>query len=338
MKRSLGIDGFEQVRAGQREVTEMRIKTETSRLFSRIGMSRRQFARFASWGAAAIGSGWMTPSAHSAETKPAEQGTRIPLKIGHRAASMKMVGNFDVFKMARQIPGLSGVELQVTGGKPNLWDPDAVRRYKREANRWGMTIPSLAGVWESGVSIMRSPTAESNLTRAIRVAEILGSSVLLVAFFRNDAPDMADESSYGPVVQLLRRTASSAADAGVTLGLENSLSPADNGRLLDLVDHPHVKVYYDPHNMVHYGHSAESIAGIKLLGKDRICQVHVKNGDRLIEEPGPVDWPIALRMLNEISYEGWYVFESDHKNRAQVVEATARNIAFLRKHAQMPFG
>ena len=71
----------------------------------------------------------------------------IPLKIGHRAMNMKMVGNFDVFKYARQIQGLMGVELQVAAGTPNLQDLDAVRHYKREANRWGMIIPSLAGVW-----------------------------------------------------------------------------------------------------------------------------------------------------------------------------------------------
>lgn len=280
----------------------------------------------------------MTPSARPAEAAPAEQNTRIPLKIGHRAASMRMVGDFNVFKLARQIPGLLGIELQVASGKPNLWDPDAVRRYKREANRWGMMIPSLAGVWDSGVSIMQSPTAESNLTKAIRVAESLGSGVVLVAFFRNDAPDMADESSYGPVVQVFQRVASKAADAGVTLGLENSLSPADNKKLLDEVAHPSVKVYYDPYNMAQYGHPAEAIPGIRLLGKDRICQVHVKNGDRLLSESGLVEWRAALEVLNEIGYDGWYVFESDHKNRAQVVEATAQNVAFLRKHVKMPFG
>ncbi|MBN1489973.1 MAG: sugar phosphate isomerase/epimerase [Phycisphaerae bacterium] len=251
---------------------------------------------------------------------------------------MRMVGDFNVFKLARQIPGLLGIELQVASGKPNLWDPDAVRRYKREANRWGMMIPSLAGVWDSGVSIMQSPTAESNLTKAIRVAESLGSGVVLVAFFRNDAPDMADESSYGPVVQVFQRVASKAADAGVTLGLENSLSPADNKKLLDEVAHPSVKVYYDPYNMAQYGHPAEAIPGIRLLGKDRICQVHVKNGDRLLSESGLVEWRAALEVLNEIGYDGWYVFESDHKNRAQVVEATAQNVAFLRKHVKMPFG
>ncbi len=264
--------------------------------------------------------------------------TPLPLKIGHRAASMKMVGDFDVFRMARQMPGLMGVELQVTGGRPNLCDRDALRRYRREANRWGMMVPSVAGVWDRGVSIMGSSAAGENLTTAIRVAESLGACVALVAFFRNNAPDMKDESSYGPVVEVLKRAAPPAAEAGVTLGLENSLSPADNKKLVDLVDHPVVKVYYDPYNMAHYGHAAEAIPGIKLLGKDRICQVHVKNAGQLIAEPGPVDWPEAFRALNELGYEGWYVFESQHKDHAHVIEATVKNIAFVRKHARMPLG
>jgi L-ribulose-5-phosphate 3-epimerase len=286
----------------------------------------------------AIASGAKKPSTRPSQTSEAAQATRIPLKIGHRAASMKMVGDFDVFKLARQMPGVLGVELQAASGKPNLWDRDAVRRYKLEADRWGMMIPSLAGIWDPGVSILKSEPAEKNLTQAIRVAEALGSSVVLLAFFQNQAPDMKDESSYGPVVQLLQRTAPLAAEAGVTLGLENSLSPADNKKLVDLVNQPSVKVYYDPYNMARFGHAAEAIPGIKLLGKDRICRVHVKNGENLLEEPGLVDWRAALQALNEIRYDGWYVFESDHPNRAQLIEATAKNVAFLSKNCQMPFG
>lgn len=316
----------------------MKIISDISCISSRTGMSRRQFARLASWGAAAIGTGGIASWVQPAETKPATPESRIPLKIGHRAASMRMVGDFNVFKLARQIPGLLGVELQVAGGKPNLRDWDVVRRYKREAHRWGMMIPSLAGVWDQGVSFLRSPAAEGNLIQAIRAAEMLGSSVVLIGFFQKDAPDMEKESSCSPVVQVLRRVAPKAADAGVMLGLENSLSPANNKKLLDLVDHPGVKVYYDPYNMARFGHPAEAIPGIRLLGKDRICQVHVKNGARLLEEPGLINWQSALKALNEIGYEGWYVFESDHTNEAQVVEATEKNIVFLRKHARMPFG
>lgn len=259
----------------------------------------------------------------------------IPLKIGHRAANMKMVGNFEVFKLARQVPGLMGVELQVAAGNPNLFDLDAVRRYKREANRWGMIIPSVAGVWAQGSSI-RFPLAGVDLVQAIRAAELLGSSVILLAFFRENAPNMQEETSYGPLVEFLQRAAPFAADVGITLGLENSLSPADNLKLVDLIDRPNIKVYYDIHNAGEYGYAAEAVPGIALLGKQRICQVHVKNENRLIAEPGVVNWAEAFAALNAIGYEGWYVFETDHTSSSQMIEATQKNIDFLKEHCRMP--
>jgi len=254
-----------------------------------------------------------------------------PLKLGHRAASMKMVGDFNICQVARQIPGLMGVELQIAAGEPNLWDLDAVRRYKREAYNSGIQIPSLSGVWGKDVSIKSSPVAGVQLLKAIRAAELIGSSAILVAFFRDRCPNMGDESSYGPVVQLLKAAAPRARDAGVVLGLENSLSPADNVKLVDLVAEPNVKVYYDVHNMAFYGHGAEALPGIKLLGKDRICQVHVKNEERLIEDDGSIDWRAAFDAFKAIGYEGWYVFESRHSSRQQLISSTTRNIEFVRE-------
>jgi sugar phosphate isomerase/epimerase len=263
---------------------------------------------------------------------------QIPLKIGHRAASMNMVGNFDVFRLASRISGLRGVELQIAQGNPNLWDLDTVRRYKREAHRWGMEIPSLAGVWSRGVSIRNSPVAGIELLKAIRAAELIGASVILVAFFRDNCPDMNSEGSYGPVVELLKAAAGPAGDAGAVLGLENSLSPADNKKLVNLVGEGSVKVYYDLDNIEFYGHAGQAVPGIALLGKDRICQVHVKNEERLIEEPGRVDWRAAFEAFNGIGYDGWYVFESQHSGTEQLVESTVRNISFLGKYCRMPVG
>ncbi len=251
-------------------------------------------------------------------------------KFAHRAASLKMVGDFDVVRVAAQVPGLDGIELQVAQGEPNLWDLDNVRRYKREGHRWGIAFPSLAGVWGRGVSIRHSPVAGVQLLQSIRAAELLGSSVILVAFFRDNCPSMEDESEYGPVVELLRGAAPAARDSGVILGLENSLSPADNAKLVDLVGDRAVQVYYDLDNAEYYGHAGQAVPGIELLGRDRICQVHVKNEDRLIEEDGRVDWRAAFAAFRGIGYEGWYVFESQHSSRGQMIESTARNIELIR--------
>lgn len=248
---------------------------------------------------------------------------------------MKMAGNLDVIRTAATIPGIMGIELQVTAGNPNLRDWDTVRRYKREADRWAMRIPSLAGVWDRGVAI-GSPAAAENIRLSIRAAEMLGSSVILLASFKEQAPNMTREESHGPIVAMLRQVASAAADAGVILGLENSLSPADNAKLVDLVGHPAVRVYYDVHNMAFYGHGDLAVPGIKLLGKQRICAVHVKNEDKLIEEAGAIDWAAALGAFNEIGYEGWYTYETRHANIQRCIEDTQKNNDFLRRHARMP--
>jgi sugar phosphate isomerase/epimerase len=149
---------------------------------------------------------------------------------------------------------------------------------------------------------------------------------------------MTREESYGPIVTMLQQTAKYAADAGVVMGLENSLSPADNKKLVDLVDHQAVGVYYDLHNMAYYGHGDQAIAGVKLLGKERICMVHVKNGKELLEEPGPIDWAAAFRALGDIQYDGWLVYETAHDSTGDCIEDTKKNNAFLKKHVRMPMG
>ncbi|MFN7932766.1 MAG: sugar phosphate isomerase/epimerase family protein [Bryobacteraceae bacterium] len=251
-----------------------------------------------------------------------------PLKFGHRHASMMREPDLSVFELASRIRGLQGVELQVRWKSFSLWDKGTLQATKREAFRWGIQIPSLAGIWRPGASLVSDP--EESLRRAIAAAEFLGASVVLVAAFRERCPNVKEESSYGPVVRSLQKTAPIAADAGVVLGLETSLSPADNRKLVDFVNHPAVQVYYDVHNFEFYEHTGQAVPGIATVGKDRLCQVHLKNEKKLLAEPGLVDWTAAVRALRAVQYEGWYVFETAHTSAEQCVEATARNIEFVR--------
>jgi L-ribulose-5-phosphate 3-epimerase len=303
-----------------------------SRMVKAPGLNRRGFLQTCAAAVAGTGAGTLPGFGAAPAPTPARQ---VPLKLGIRAASMRMVGDYGVIQTAAGIAGIRGVELQVTAGERNLRDWDVVRHYKRESERWDIRIPSIAGVWDKGVSIS-SPRAGENLQLSIRAAEILGSSGILVAFFKESAPDMSREESYGPVVTMLQKAAGAAVDAGVVLGLENSLSPADNRKLVDLVGQPAVRVYYDLYNMATYGHGSEAVPGVKLLGRERICAVHVKNGDKLIEQTGPIDWPAAFAAFNEIGYDGWYTYETSHKSIAACLADTARNNAFLAQHIRMP--
>jgi len=257
-------------------------------------------------------------------------GATPPIKIGHREASMKLVGDLRVFEVASRIPGLQGVELQVVSGEHTLWPKETLIRYKREASRWGLRIPSLAGPFSRGVQLMK-PGAEEMIRKAIACGEFLGASVLLVPSFRDNCPDLEKPEQVGPVVEMMKRLGPVAADAGVTIGLENSLSPAGNARLTDLIAHPGVRIYYDLDNGEFYGHKGLIEAGVKVIGRERICQIHVKNEERLIEEPGRIDWRKAFREIKAIGYDGWFVLESRHTTEAQVIESTARNLRFMRE-------
>lgn len=303
-------------------------------------MERRKFLQQLVYGT----TGCLLASARMNAAQEQDSGRpRLPYKIGIRQASLRnpadssksMVANFDTFKVARDIPGITGVELQVASGRPNMRDLSVACRYKAEAHRWGLIIPSTAGVWSHPAW---GPHSGLDLLDSIRATEILGARVMLVAFFGKSAPDVADKKSYEPVVSLLRAMAPRAEEAGIVMGLENSLSPKENMELVDRIDHPCVKVYYDLDNMFQYGHGKEAVAGIELLGPERIAAVHVKNKGRILQDNWRIDWAAAFHALTEIGYDGWLVFESEHKSHQQCREMTRQNIAFIKGHFNPPPG
>jgi sugar phosphate isomerase/epimerase len=231
-----------------------------------------------------------------------------------------------VFELARRIRGLSGVELQVHFKGTTLWDRETLLGYRAAAERTGLAIPSVAGVWPAGGTLFDG-AAESTLRKAIAAAQALGASTILVACFEQNCPRMDDERSYAPVVALLEKLSGAARDAGVVLGMETSNTPAEDRKLIDLVDSPAVGVYYDLDNCERY-HKGLATPGVALLGK-RIRQVHMKNETRLLEEPGRVNWAEAVGALARAGYAGWFMFETAHSSAEQCVEATGRNIAFV---------
>jgi L-ribulose-5-phosphate 3-epimerase len=251
------------------------------------------------------------------------------LKFGHRQANMVTDPGPAVFDLAKQIHGLSGVELQVFFKGTTLCDQEALLAYQRAAARTGLAIPSVAGVWPPGATLLQ-PTAEENLRNAIRVAQALHATTILAACFEQNCPKMDQEQSYGPVVALLQKVSGAARDAGVTIGMETSNTPADDLKLLQLVDRPNIRVYYDLNNVEQY-HPGDAIPGLQIL-KSRIRQVHLKNEDRLLEQPGCVNWADAVKGLAAIGYAGWFVFETSHSGPEQCIDATQNNIAFVTRH------
>lgn len=253
-----------------------------------------------------------------------------PIKIGHREGNMLRTSSPGVYELASKIPGLSGIEVQTT--RSNLWDRDTVLAHKRESHRWNIRTISMGGSLPAGGTLLDPGPCETSLRKTIHAGEILGANVVLVPGFRETCPKMDDESSYGPVVQLLKTLAPAAEDAGIVLGLELSLTTDEYVKLLGLVNHPAVRAYWDATGTESMVHNGEGIKGIEVLGAS-IVQMHLKNNrNPLMEEPGLVDWSKAWPAIRKSAFEGWFVFETPHTTPEACIDETKKNIAWVMKN------
>ena len=148
--------------------------------------------------------------------------------------------------------------------------------------------------------------------------------VILLPFFGNGALKTAEEMDY--VGDLLREQAPAAEKAGVILGLEDTISAKDNVRIMERAKSPAVLTYYDVGNSTRNGFDV--LSEITWLGKDRICEVHLKDNPNYLGE-GTIDFGKVVRLLADIGFADWAQLECDAPSKNVEADMT-RNLAFIR--------
>jgi sugar phosphate isomerase/epimerase len=231
--------------------------------------------------------------------------------------------------------GFDGVELAASGPDPDdhlVWTADGRAELADLAANEGVELPSLAlnflnfGNVSDEDGAVRERAAES-IRRAITAAADLGVSVILVPFFAD--AEIESEADGDRVVEEVGALAGDAEDAGVTLGLENTLSAEENRELLAAIGSPAVEIYYDVSNATWWGH--DPVEEIRRFGGD-IAQIHFKDGDDGHSDAplgaGHVDYEGVRDSLRAVGYDGWVVLESvvDDDPEADA----AKNLAFAR--------
>ena len=78
-------------------------------------------------------------------------------------------------------------------------------------------------------------------------------------------------------------------------------------RILNEVDSPAVKVYYDTANSNKMGY--DIYKEIETLGSKNICEIHCKENGNVLGN-GLVDFPRVKGVIEKIGYQGWLVVES----------------------------
>jgi sugar phosphate isomerase/epimerase len=95
---------------------------------------------------------------------------------------------------------------------------------------------------------------------------------------------------------------------------------------MDRAKSPAVLTYYDVGNSTVNGHTV--IEELRWLGRDRICEVHLKDNPHFMGE-GTIDFPGVIDALADIGFARWAVLETSSPTK-MLEDDMRRNLAFTR--------
>jgi sugar phosphate isomerase/epimerase len=250
------------------------------------------------------------------------------LKIGVTDWNLRQTAKPEAVEFAKRL-GFDGAEVslgrQVSGEKLPLDNPELIARYK-EQFRIHSLPPAGTCLDVLHVNYLKNDKlGQKWLGDGIRLTRELGARVMLLPFFGKGALETQAEKDY--VGDVLREYGPAAEKAGITLGLEDTISAEDNVRIMDRSRSKSVLVYYDIGNSTRNGFDV--IREIDWLGSKRICQMHIKDNPGYLGE-GKIDVREVVRAVSRVGFEGFANLETDSPSR-QVEPDMRRNLAFVRK-------
>jgi L-ribulose-5-phosphate 3-epimerase len=252
-------------------------------------------------------------------------------KIGACDWSLGKSADPDSLRIAKLI-GLSGVMVNMGSVQDDLHlrKKEVQDEFLKVSKETGVAISSLAIGQLNDVPYKSDPRTEQWVWDSIDVAKRFQVPVILLAFFvKNDLRN--DEAGIKETISRLKKVAPKAEKEGVILGLETYLDAAGHQRIIDAVGSSNIKVYYDFRNTADAGH--DPIAEFRKLGKDMICELHMKENQFLLSK-GDLDWKGISNMIEETGYRGdhWMQIEWSLPDKADLVSSYIDNKEFLRDH------
>lgn len=250
-----------------------------------------------------------------------------PFKIGACDWSIGNAQKPEAFAIAKEI-GLDGVEVSFgqPGSANDLRDEPVRAKYREVCQATGLEISSLAMGMLNSIPYASDPRTEAWVADVVEVLPKLGVKRCLLAFFGN-GDIKGDRAKQDEVIRRLKKVAPQAEKAGVVLGIESWMNADDHLRILDGVGSPAIQVYYDVCNMTDQGY--DICKEIRQLGKDRICQIHIKENGALIGQ-GKVDLPPVRDAIADIGYRGWLILEGATIPGKTLVECYQHNRKYVR--------
>jgi len=248
----------------------------------------------------------------------------VKFRVGVTDWNLKQEGKLEAVALAKSL-GFDGVQVSIGKGTDSLplADPALQKAYLDESKRVGLPVESLCLEVLHRNFLKSDPLGPRWVADSVGIAKAMSVRVVLLPFFNQGA--LTNTNEMDRVGDILKEIAPSAEKAGVILGLEDTISARDNVRIMERTKSPAVLTYYDVGNSTQGGFNV--VEEIRWLGRDRICEVHLKDNPRYLGE-GTIDFKAVIDALADIGFDHWAQLET--VSPVSVDQDMRRNLAYIR--------
>jgi L-ribulose-5-phosphate 3-epimerase len=248
------------------------------------------------------------------------------LRIGVTDWNLYLGASPEAVPLASKL-GFQGVQIsfgrELINGKLPVDNPETIAHYRALSKQYKIPIDGTCVDRLHTNGLKSDKLAPKWVSDSIRLTKDLHTRVLLLPFFGKWALNTTVEKDY--VGDALRELAPEAEKANVILGLEDTISAEDNVRIMDRSQSKNVLVYYDVGNSTRAGFDV--VKEIRWLGKDRICQFHLKDNPHYLGE-GEIQFAPVLQAIKDIGFVGFANLETDAKKDSVAADMT-RNLKYV---------
>jgi L-ribulose-5-phosphate 3-epimerase len=250
------------------------------------------------------------------------------LKIGVTDWNLHLTGKVDAVETAARL-GFDGVQVSLgrkpVDGRLPLDDLATQQEYLTASKIQKIVLDGTCLDILHVNYLKNDKLGQKWVADSIPITRKLDARVVLLPFFGKGALTTRDEMDY--VGDVLREIAPEAEKASVILGLEDTVSAEDNVRIMERTKSPAVLTYYDVGNSTEAGFDV--VKEIRWLGRDRICQIHLKDNPHYLGE-GKIDFRAVLKAIEDIGFHGYANLETDSPSKS-VEDDMIRNLHFIRR-------
>jgi L-ribulose-5-phosphate 3-epimerase len=248
----------------------------------------------------------------------------VKFKIGVTDWNLKQESKLEAVALAKSL-GFDGVQVSIGKGTDSLplADPGLQKAYLEESKRMDVPVESLCLNILHTNFLKSDPLGARWVADSVGIAKAMNVRVVLLPFFNKGA--LTNRHEMERVGDILKEIAPSAEKAGVILGLEDTISARDNVRIMERTKSSAVLTYYDVGNST--GNGFNVAEEIRWLGRDRICEVHLKDNPHYLGE-GSIDFKVVIDTLADIGFDRWAQLETVSPTSVDL--DMRRNLAYIR--------